>query len=63
LREMRDESPMRICAYSLMPNHWHLVLWPEHDGELHAALDDHPRAAMATAPGIRGAGACLPGSV
>ena len=34
LREMRDESPMRICAYSLMPNHWHLVLWPEHDGEL-----------------------------
>ena len=34
LREMRDESPMRICAYSLMPNHWHLVVWPEHDGEL-----------------------------
>ena len=34
LRETRDHSPMRICAYSLMPNHWHLLLWPEHDGEL-----------------------------
>jgi len=26
--------PMRICAYCLMPNHWHFVLWPEHDGDL-----------------------------
>jgi putative transposase len=34
LRETRDQSPMRICAYSLMPNHWHLSLWPEHVGEL-----------------------------
>jgi putative transposase len=25
---------MRICAYALMPNHWHLLLWPERDGEL-----------------------------
>ena len=25
---------MRICSYSLMPNHWHLVLWPEKDGDL-----------------------------
>jgi putative transposase len=34
LRETVDESPMRICAYALMPNHWHLLLWPEKDGEL-----------------------------
>ena len=27
-------QPMRICAYCLMPNHWHFVLWPEHDGDL-----------------------------
>jgi len=20
--------PMRICGFCLMPNHWHLVLWP-----------------------------------
>jgi putative transposase len=26
--------PMRICAYCLMPNHWHFVLWPERDGQL-----------------------------
>ncbi|MFH1099240.1 MAG: transposase [Candidatus Uhrbacteria bacterium] len=25
---------MRILAYCLMPNHWHLVLHPQHDGDL-----------------------------
>jgi putative transposase len=25
---------MRLLAYTLMPNHWHLVLWPRADGEL-----------------------------
>src|SRR5439155_20737940 len=25
---------MRLCAYCLMPNHFHLVLWPRNDGEL-----------------------------
>ena len=29
---------MRICAYALMPNHWHLVLWPAQDGELAAFM-------------------------
>ena len=28
--------PMRICGYCVMPNHWHMVLWPEHDGDLPA---------------------------
>ena len=28
--------PMRICSYCVMPNHWHMVLWPERDGELSA---------------------------
>jgi REP element-mobilizing transposase RayT len=23
-----------IAAYCLMPNHWHLLLWPRSDGEL-----------------------------
>ncbi len=27
-------SGMRLLAYCLMPNHWHLVVWPRHDGEL-----------------------------
>ena len=34
LEETVEKSPMRICSYCLMPNHWHLVLWPEHDGDL-----------------------------
>jgi len=25
---------MRICAYCIMSNHWHLVLWPKNDGDL-----------------------------
>jgi len=34
LKETLEEAPMRICAYCLMPTHWHLLLWPEHDGDL-----------------------------
>jgi putative transposase len=30
--------PMRICAYCLMPNHWHFVLWPKCDGDLAAFM-------------------------
>lgn len=26
--------PMRVLAFCLMPNHFHFVLWPEHDGDL-----------------------------
>ena len=29
-----DAAPMRVCAYCLMPNHWHLVLWPEREDDL-----------------------------
>lgn len=29
----RDAS-VRLCAYCLMPNHFHLVLWPKADGAL-----------------------------
>ena len=28
------ETSMRLCAYCLMPNHFHLVLWPAEDGRL-----------------------------
>ena len=38
LRDTFDQSPMRICAYAVMPNHWHLLLWPECDGELAAFM-------------------------
>ena len=25
---------MRVLSWCLMPNHWHLVLWPREDGQL-----------------------------
>ena len=35
LREALDHVPgMRLLAYCLMPNHWHLLLWPRRTGEL-----------------------------
>jgi len=38
LAETLAVRPMRICAYCLMPNHWHLVLWPERDEDLAAFM-------------------------
>lgn len=32
--EVQARLPMRLLAWCLMPNHWHLVLWPKEDGEL-----------------------------
>src|SRR5271157_231282 len=29
---------IRLCAYCLMPNHWHFVVWPERDGDLPAFM-------------------------
>ena len=29
---------MRICGYCVMPNHWHFVLWPAHNGQLAAFM-------------------------
>ena len=34
LAEAANELPMRLLAYCLMPNHWHLVLWPDGDRDL-----------------------------
>lgn len=34
LGEAWERLGTRICAYCIMPNHWHLVLWPRKDGEL-----------------------------
>ena len=36
LVEALDEHPTRLLAYAVMPNHWHLVLWPQKAGELTA---------------------------
>lgn len=34
LEEAVEIVPMRILAYCLMPNHWHLVLYPKNEGDL-----------------------------
>jgi putative transposase len=34
LLEAVERSEMRLLAYMVMPNHWHLIVWPHKDGEL-----------------------------
>ena len=34
LAEERSHLAMRLLAWCLMPNHWHVVLWPRADGDL-----------------------------
>jgi len=34
LTEAVERAKMRLLAYCLMPDHWHLVVWPRKDGEL-----------------------------
>jgi putative transposase len=34
LRQAGERTPMRLLAYCLMPNHFHLTLWPYADGDL-----------------------------
>ena len=34
LQEAQQRIAMRLLASCVMPNHWHLVLWPYRDGEL-----------------------------
>src|SRR5947209_19954605 len=34
MREALDHVPIRVLSWCLMPDHWHLVLWPRREGEL-----------------------------
>jgi len=38
LAEAHERFPMRILDWCVMPNHWHMVLWPRRDGELSAFI-------------------------
>ena len=38
LAEAYERLPIRILDYCIMPNHWHMVLWPEEDGDISAFL-------------------------
>ncbi|MEK7118214.1 MAG: transposase, partial [Patescibacteria group bacterium] len=47
LNEAKDLTEMRILAYVIMPNHWHLVLYPRKNGDLgtfmHRLTNAHTR--------------------
>jgi REP element-mobilizing transposase RayT len=34
LSEALDWVDIRLLAYCVIPNHWHLVVWPQRDGDL-----------------------------
>ena len=34
LKDAVETYSMRLLAYCIMPNHWHLVLYPKHDGDM-----------------------------
>src|SRR5436853_5013714 len=34
LKQAKDFVPMRLLAYCVLSNHWHLVVWPFQDGDL-----------------------------
>jgi REP-associated tyrosine transposase len=34
LAEAVERTDMRLLCYLVMPNHWHLVVWPREDGDL-----------------------------
>lgn len=38
LGEVVERTGIRLTAYCLMPNHWHLLLWPRADDQLSEAL-------------------------
>ncbi len=38
LREAIERFGMRLICYVIMPNHWHLVVWPSEDGHLSAFM-------------------------
>lgn len=38
LAQTLEKVPIRLLGYCLMPNHWHLALWPRREGELAAFM-------------------------
>jgi len=53
LRESAERVPMRVLAYCLMPNHFHLAVWPraevaadlEEKYDVYIGILTHPEAA------------------
>ena len=66
MEEGRQRTGMRILAFCLMPTHWHMVLWPRHDGDLSAFIrwvaTTHVRRWREYRQSV-GEGASVPGAV
>jgi putative transposase len=64
LQQARAKVPMRVLSYCLMPNHWHLLLWPAADDDLmrfaHWLTGTHAQRVHASR-GTRGRGAIYQG--
>ena len=39
LSEAKEKFNMRVLAYSIMPNHWHFVVYPRKDGDLSSFMN------------------------
>ncbi len=53
LEEAVERTPMRLLAYCVLPNPWHLVIWPRDDGELSrftSLADAYAHATLARSP-------------
>jgi putative transposase len=62
--EAQKRVPLRLLTFTIMPNHWHMVVWPEND----VALSEHMRwlsvthaQRWRTAQGTSGSGAVYQG--
>jgi putative transposase len=65
LEQAGQRAAMRLLAFCVMPNHWHLVLWPREDGDLsrlHVLAHQHAHASVALVAWDRGHGAVVSGS-
>jgi REP-associated tyrosine transposase len=38
IQEAVERTELRLLAYCLMPNHWHMLVWPRKDGQLSDAM-------------------------
>ncbi len=57
---------MRILAFCIMPNHWHMALWPRKDDDLSkytGLADTDPFATLACLPPHSRRGSSIPGTV
>ena len=64
LTEAAAWRPVRLLCYCIMPNHWHLVLWPRRGPfGVSALVDGHPCAALACPSPYERLGLAVPGSV